>query len=132
MDAEYVEIRVRVNLPLYRHLYAEAQRRALAGGVGELLGMMINRQPPPRRRPGNNPQTRIPAETRAATLKRIAEGEVSVRRAAAELGVTRAAIHGWQRNARAVEHEAHAAQLEALGVAGRAPVPHPAVPSLDA
>jgi transposase-like protein len=126
MSDTFVDVRVRVPADTYRALYLEAQRRRL-DGAGELIGLMLARQPVPRRSPGGGRPV-VPADTREQVLERIAAGEVSVRRAAAELGITRAAIHGWQRTAAQRDHAEHVAALEALGSTGRAPVPVPAVP----
>jgi transposase-like protein len=142
-DDVLVDVRIRVRRSVYRQLFAEAQRRRL-DGAGALVELMVHRRPIPAPVPAPAPATptreRWDPVDRAvvdACLARVEAGEISVRAAARELGVSRGAVYWWQQRARAEaeappagEHAAHAAALDELGVVGRPPVPSSAVPTL--
>jgi len=137
-DDVLVDVRIRVRSSVYRHLFAEAQRRRLAG-AGELVELMLHRQPMPRRSIGRPPAERrpIPAELVPDIIERVLDRGESVRGLAAELGVTRGAIYHYTRPAKeareaaaaAAAHAAHAPALDELGVVGRPPIPDATVPS---
>jgi DNA invertase Pin-like site-specific DNA recombinase len=138
VDDVYVDVRIKVRSSVYRQLFAEAQRRRL-DGAGELVEHMLHRRPLPAPQPAPEPVTRErwePVERAVvdACLERVEAGELSVRAAARELGVSRGAVYWWQQRAKAeaatAEHAAHAAQLDELGVVGRPAVPDPTVPSV--
>lgn len=133
-DEPVVDVRIRVSRSVYRQLFAEARRRRL-DGAGELVELMLHREPIPRRSPRKPPEDArpIPPEEVPAMVERIRAGELSVRRAALEAGVTRGAVYYWLRKdaERRAEHARHAAALDALGVHGRPPVPVPTVPKAD-
>jgi DNA invertase Pin-like site-specific DNA recombinase len=149
-DDVLVDVRIRVRRDVYRQLFAEAQRRRL-DGAGELVEHMLHRKPIPAPQapvddePKRARYERLERDTVDACLERIDAGELSVRAAARELGVSRGAVYWWRQRQEAERAEsaaahaaAHAAAqqaaqqaaLDELGVTGRPPIPVPAVPSL--
>lgn len=134
-DDIYVDVRVRVHRSVYRELFAEAQRRRL-DGAGDLIALMLHRQPPPRRSPRQPHDKRrvIPTDRVPEILERVLDREESVRSIAKEFGVSRAAIQRYTRPEKdrreAEAAAAHAAALVELGITGRPPITDPAVPTL--
>jgi DNA invertase Pin-like site-specific DNA recombinase len=131
----YVEVRLRVRADRYRALLAEAERRKL-DGAGRLLELAVNadavRLPEPQAAPAparvgrgrhDAHVRKIEPGDEVELVRRLRAGEATAHELAAEYGISRSAVYYWAR--RVDEHDE---AMRELGVRGRHPVPHPAVP----